>query len=364
MNSFLSMLLCLLLTGFNLSACRAAMAEREAMAAPVADEAVKGMLGGSFIQAWLAVALTEEQWDTEFAKMRALGMEYLIVETSLGEKPLYDTDPAAEDDMLSVVLRTAGKYGIKVIAGLTNGAGVYYDTSGAYINRLTPWVDPFAEFHEKDLADATKIMNEILGKYGTAYGDTLYGWYFAHEFFNNSLYSPAAWRSIGRHLNGYIQAIENSSAPQMPLVFSPFYQIGLPYIRPDGYVCGLKLLFAEAKLRPFDVFMPQDGFGTVTGGPLPEELVVPSVLAPWVEALGKAAKAAGVTFWINNEAFHGPDIATRPPAQVAMQVLRTDQYAKTHFIFSWNHYYSATYYTEKAELEREFWEIFGPTSSV
>ena len=360
MNTFLSVLLCLLLTGFNLNAYRAVMADREAMAAPVADEAVKGMLGGSFMQAWLAVALTEEQWDTEFAKMRALGMEYLIVETFLGEKPLYSTDPAVEDDMLSVVLRAAGEHGMKIIAGLTNGAGVYYDTTGAYINRLTPWADPFEAFHEKDLADATKIMGDILGKYGGKYGDTLYGWYFAHEFFNNALYSSAAWRSIGRHLGGYVRAIESSSAPEMPLVFSPFYQIGLPYIRPNGYVRGLKLLFDEAKLRPFDVFMPQDGFGTVTGGPLPEELVVPSVLAPWVEALGKAAAQANVTFWINNEAFHGPDIATRPPAQVAMQALRTDQYAKTHFIFSWNHYYSATYYAKNAALEQEFEEIFAP----
>jgi len=359
MKSFLSILLCLLLTGFNLDAYRAVMAEREAMADPVADEAAHGLIGGSFIQAWLACAYTPEHWDTEFAKMRALGMEYLIVETFLGDKPLYDTDPAA-DDMLSVVLRTAGKYGIKIIAGLTNGAGVYYDTTGAYVNRLTPWVDPFEAFHEQDLARATQVMNDILGKYGEAYGDTLYGWYFAHEFFNNALYGPAAWRSIGRHINGYVQAIESSSAPEMPLVFSPFYQIGLPYIRPGAYVRGLKLLFAEAKLRPFDVFMPQDGFGTVTGGPLPEDLVVPSVLAPWVEALGKAAAQAGVTFWINNEAFHGPDIATRLPAQVAMQAVKTDQYAETHFIFSWNHYYSATFYPEKAALEREFEELFGP----
>ena len=262
--------------------------------------------------------------------------------------------------MLSVVLRTAGKYGIKIIAGLTNGAGVYYDTVGAYANMLTPWADPFKDFHAQDLAQATKIMNDILEKYGEAYGDTLYGWYFAHEFFNNPLYGPAAWRSIGRHINGYVRAIEDSSVPEMPLVFSPFYKIGLPYIRPDAYVRGLQLLFAEAKLRPFDVFMPQDGFGTTTGALLPEDIVTPSLLAPWVEALGKVAQEFDVTYWINNEAFHGPDIATRPPAQVAMQVLATDAYAKTHFIFSWNHYYSATYYTAKADLEQAFAAVFTP----
>ena len=360
MNSFLTILLCLLLTGFSPQGFQAAMAERDALAVPVADEAAQGLLGGSFIQAWLACAFTQAHWDTELAKMKALGMEYLIVETFLGETPLYSTDPAVDDDMLSMALKAAKANGMKLIVGLTNGSGVYYDTSGAYINRLTPWADPFKAFHEEDLAQAGKIMDDILGKYSAAYDDEIYGWYFAHEFFNNPLYSAAAWKSIGRHLGGYVQLIENSSAPRKCLVFSPFYQIGYPYIRPDSYVRGLKLLFAEAKLRPFDVFMPQDGFGTVTGGPLPEELVVPSVLAPWIAALGRAAARFNVTFWINNEAFHGPDIATRQPAQVAMQALRSDEYAKTHFIFSWNHYYSATFYPEKAALEQEFAEIFAP----
>ena len=359
MQTFLITLLCLVLSGFNLNTFNAIKADREALAASIPGTAVKGMLGGSFIQAWLAYAYTEAQWNAEFSKMHDLGMEYLIVETFLDNEPLYDTDPAVDDDMLSMVLRSAAKHDIKIIAGLTNGAGVYYDTAGAYANWLTPWKDPFEAFRASDLAQAGQIMNGILGKYGQ-YGDTLHGWYFAHEFFNNALYGKAAWQSIGRHLNGYVQAIEASAAPDMPLVFSPFYQIGLPYLRPDAYVCGLETLFAEAKLRPFDVFMPQDGFGTVTGGPLPEEAIVPALLAPWIEALGKAARAANVTFWINNEAFHGPDIATRPPAQVAMQALRTDEYTKTHFIFSWNHYYSATFYPEKAALEQEFADIFTP----
>ena len=359
MKSLLSMLLCLLLTGFNLQVYNEAMAQREAMADPVPSEEVKGMLGGSFIQAWLAYAYTEEQWDMELAKMKALGMEYLIVETMLSGEPLYRTDPAIDNDMLSMALEAAKKNGMKIIAGLTNGAGAYYEGTEPYVNIFTPWSEPFKAFREQDLAAAGQIMNDILGKYGK-YGDTLHGWYFAHEFFNNALYSTAAWKSIGRHLNGYVQLIENSSAPDKPLMFSPFYQIGLPYIRPNGYVRGLKTLFAEAKLRPFDIFMPQDGFGTVTGGLLPEDVVVPAVLNRWIEALGKAAQEANVTFWINNEAFHGPDIATRPPAQVAMQVLNTDQYAKTHFIFSWNHYYSATFYPEKAEPEQEFAAIFAP----
>ncbi len=359
LKSFLSALLCLLLTGLNLQSYQNVMKEREQLISPVADEAVKGMLSGSFLQNWLAIAFTEEDWDTEFSKMKDLGMKYLILDTMMAGEPLYSTDPAVEDDLLSVALKYARKHGIQLIVGLTGGTGVYYGSSEAFTNILTPWAEPFAEFHTQDLAQATKIMNDILEKYGEMYDDTIYGWYFAHEFFNNPLYSKAAWQSIGRQIHGYIEAIENSGAPDKPLVLSPYYLIGIPNIRPNHFVRGLKTLFAEAKVRPQDVFMPQDGYGTDTKH-LPVDVVVPSLLEPWIKAMAGVAAEFGVTFWINNEAFTSADISTRPPEQLAMQMLATDQYAQTHFLFSWNHYYSATYYKEKAELEQRFADIFAP----
>ena len=359
LKSIFSIFLCFILTGLNPQSFKAVLEERKELASPVIDEAVKGMIKGSFIQSWLAVAMKEEDWDTEFAKMRELGMEYLIFQTLfVGGKPLYSTDPAVENDMLSTALKAAKKHGIKIIIGLTEGSAQYYSLTDA-IADLAPWTVPFEEFHKQDLEEATRMIDEILEKYGEAYGGELYGWYFTHEFYNSPFYSPAAWKSLGRQLNGYVRAIENSSAPDMPLLLSPYYIIGSPSIRPDGFAAGLRILFGEAQLRPIDVFMPQDGYGTVSQS-LPVDIVVPSLLSPWIGAMSKVAEEFGFKFWINNEAFMTSNIETRPPEQLAAQVLATDKYAETHFIFSWNHYYSATFYKGKADLEQRFFDIFAP----
>jgi len=359
LQTIFTIFLCFVLSGFNPQGFKAVMEERKELASPTMDESVRGMLKGTFIQSWLSVALKEADWDTELGKMKALGMEYLVFQTELSGGTLYNTDPAVENDTLSIVLKYAKKHGIKLIVGLTDGSTLYYAWPDAFTTALTPWRVPFAEFHEKDLAEAEKMMREILEKYGEAYDEQIYGWYFAHEFFNNPLYGQAAWKSIGKQLNGYVQKIENSSAPNKPLILSPYYLIGTPYVRPNNFVSGLRTLFAEAKFRPFDVFMPQDGFGT-DSQQLPVDIVVPSLLTPWIQAMSQVAAEYDVRFWINNEAFMTANIETRPPEQLVQMVRATDEYTDTHFIFSWNHYYSATFYKDKADLEQRFADIFAP----
>lgn len=344
-------------------------------------------LSGSFLQSWACRDWSQERWEYEFAAMKELGMEYLILQS------VYDltmsTESASKQDWQSYTVDSQyslyptnieGLQGA-ILGGVNDGDVLEYALSAAketgmqvYIGLISDnrwwnygWGRPELPADKKDTATESyfatwceyngklngQMITEIWERYGQAYGEQIAGWYYYNEIWNidagckkqdNGAYAIC----LGNNINYMLDAI-NESCPEKPMMLSPFYNqtISTALQYKDFWID----IFEVADFREGDIFAPQDSVGA--------NKVSIEDLGAWIGCLKKAADTeSGLRFWVNNECFN-EDYTPAEVSRFIEQMEATSQYAEKHITFSWNHYYNPLYdvsYTSYNEELKEYLE--------
>ena len=196
---------------------------------------------------------------------------------------------------------------------------------------------------------AGDMVEDIYGKYGEKYKDSLYGWYFTPEI-SNGLLCQLSISGIIKGINHLIDRINEVDAAK-PLLMSPFYSEYIatgPIVTLSNYV----RFFDKVNFRDGDIFAPQDAIGAKWTREKNLEMT-------W--RLYKAAVDtcdADIKLWANCENFDGAVAegvlegflspkATEHTSNVTAtldnfvrQMDIASKYAENIITFSYNHYYS------------------------
>lgn len=348
---------------------------------PAVEESEHGLLAGSFLQGWLCRDWTQERWNSEFAAMKDVGMDHMIIQsvydwalTSNGSiaqdwqsyttntrYSLYPTEipelkganltSVNNGDQLECALIAAKENGMKIYIGLLNddrwwkfGWGVPVLPSG----KTDPATESyFATWCEDNGRLAGEMITEIWNRYSEKYGEQIAGWYYYNEVWNmdvgckrtdNMAYAAC----IGNNINIMLDAV-NEVCPEKPMMLSPFYNQDIS--SPSEYKDFWSDIFSVANFRAGDIFAPQDSVGA-KNIPIKD-------LDLWIGGLKEAADTEdGLRFWVNNENFTS-GYASAPVSRFIEQIEATDPYAETHITFSWNHYYNPVYNSSFATYNNE-----------
>ncbi len=306
---------------------------------------------GTFIQSWMTCSWDDERWTEEVENMKKAGIEYLVLQC-LADKGYeenggqwnvyYDTD--VEDlkgatyggDCLEPALKSCQNAGIKVFVGLS-----MFDDF---------WNEAALGSTYQDVCHiAGDMIEDIYGKYGEKYKDSLYGWYFTPEI-SNGLLCQISLNKLVKGINHIIDRI-NEVDETKALLMSPFYSEYLS-TGPIASLSSYVKFFNMVKFRDGDIFAPQDAIG-----------------AKWVreknlEMTWKIYKTAidtcnaDIKLWANCENFNGaitsetlggvlsPKITENTSNVTATldvfvrQMEIASKYAENIITFSYNHYYS------------------------
>jgi len=198
----------------------------------------------------------------------------------------------------------------------------------------------FEGWSNENAALQVAVMEEIMAKYGTEYGNQIAGWYYHNEISNADgrmnaenleLYTDV----LASNLNTVIAAAEETGRP---LMLSPFFNIA--YGSAESYGNWWKTMFQKVNFRSGDIFAPQDTVG-LDGN-------IDVRINTWMAALADAANTeSGLNYWTNNESFeYGDDTQFNsgtigcPVDRFIEQIEASEKLTKTHIMFSWNHYYN------------------------
>jgi len=350
-------------------------------ATPSVEESEHNLLSGSFLQGWLCRDWSLERWNSEFAAMKDVGMDHMILQ-SVYDWALYSNGGVAQDweayttntryslypteieglkganltsinngDELEYALMAAKENGMKIYIGLLSddrwwkyGWGVPVLPTGKTDPATESYFATWCEYNG-DLA--AQMIVEIWERYGEEYGEQIAGWYYYNEIWNidvgckrtdNMAYATC----IGNNMNIMLDAI-NEVCPEKPMMLSPFYNQEIS--TPEEYKNFWTDIFSVANFRAGDIFAPQDSVGAKN---IPIE-----DLDEWIGGLKEAANTEeGLRFWVNNENFTS-GLASAPVSRLIQQIEATDPYAETHITFSWNHYYNPVYNANYATYNNE-----------
>jgi len=327
------------------------------------------LITGSFIQGWLCRDWTQDRWNKEFAAMKELGMESLIIQSSYDWATTATSSSAYGQDWTqytttsryslypTTIPELAGAYNSAdqleraLIAAKANNMSIYIGlisddrwwrfgwgipTSATYGVDLTT-DSYFAKWCEYNGELSAQMIEEIWNRYGDNYGEQISGWYYHNEIWNfdagcAGTDSGVYAKILGNSFNYYLDAI-NENCPKKPLMVSPYFNRTLSTA--VQYSDFWKAIFKNANFRAGDIFAPQDCIG--------EHADKIDTLEAWIGGLADAAATeTGLRFWVNNETFTS-SYTSASVERVISQIEETTKYAQTHILFSWNHYYNPVY---------------------
>lgn len=326
------------------------------------------LLSGSFLQSWGCREWTLERWNQEFAAMKELGMEFMILQSVYDSS--YRIGSAEEQDWQSYILNGNVSLYPSQIEGLENSIVSSQNQGDAlelalkaakdndmtiYIGLLSDdrwwdfgWGTPKLPAGKKDAATESyfatwcddngklngKMITEIWERYGEEYGDQIAGWYYYNEIWNvdvacKGVDDKAYATCIGNNMNHMIDAI-NKACPEKPLMLSPYFNKNISTSK--QYKNFWIDIFSIANFRAGDIFAPQDCVGAKD--------VSIKEMKEWGLALKEACDTEkGMRFWANNESFTA-DFYPADISRFIEQIEGSEEYAETHITFSWNHYYN------------------------
>ena len=328
---------------------------------PSFNESVRRICG-TFIQPWLIAGWSQARWDEECRMMSQAGMKYIILQSitdlsyntsaDLGQDPdaytlssalcLYPSSlPEFRGvnngvDSLKHCLEACKKYGMQAIIGPVSdnrwwkyGWGMPKCPSGktdvVKDSYMTAWVKENADI-------SNRVAEEVMEKYGSTYGDQIYGWYYNNEIWNIDVACRGTDRGVyaqilGESMNLVLRKY-TSLTPGKPMMLSSFINPSLS----TPQQCGKMWtdIFRYTEFRKGDIFSPQDSYGN---NPTQD-------LEAWTKAYADAVKTkSGLLFWSNNENFRAnATVATLD--SFVYQINTTAKYASANICFSWNHYFS------------------------
>lgn len=325
-------------------------------------------LSGSFLQSWACREWSQERWEYEFAAMKDVGMEFLILQsvydlemktesdceqdwqayTSGNNYSLYPTNieelqgatlsGVNDGDVLQYALNAAKTNDMKIYIGLISdnrwwnyGWGIPELPDGKKEAATESYFATWCEYNGKLNG---QMITEIWERYGEEYGEQIAGWYYYNEIWNidvgckrrdNQAYAVC----LGNNINHMLEAI-NESCPEKAIMLSPFYN---PKISSAVQYKNFWIdIFSVANFREGDIFAPQDCVGGKN--------VAIRDLDDWIGGLKEATETeSGLRFWVNNECFN-EDYTPADVARFIQQMEATAKYAEEHITFSWNHYYN------------------------
>lgn len=290
---------------------------------PIAD--------GTFIQESLAKTWDDKTWSKEMNYLKELGMNYIIfAPTAEGEgesqnlRTLYPTKQEGwyskypDLDLVDTILKEAQKAGLKVILGM-NFNDLWWKIGGSN----SKWLHQQMEL-------GNKVAYELYNNYYESYKDTFVGWYFVWEIDNISFTNKKAEESLIEALNIQLDFL-NELDSNLFFMFCPFmnYRLGTKEAYRDFWI----RLFAEAHLRPGDIFAPMDCVGA--GGLNLDNF------SDWFKELRKAVDTKpGLLFWSDTEVFDQKDWTSVPIGKFVQQMEGVAPYVDNIITFAYSHYYS------------------------
>lgn len=256
---------------------------------------------------------TEKQWRAELESMKQFGMDTLIVGTTVQDTYAFckiKSYPTWKDcgvsDPLGTILSIADSLKMKVYVGLY----------------AWDWKDQSPIGFDEFTRRCNLIADEVWANYGKR--KSFAGWYLLGWEIGNA---PDV-TNIGVKAHVDVANHLRKITPKMPIIVSPYFTLDAkPEDIEEGWV---KIL---AAMKP-TVFSPQDGCGC-------DRNLTPENVKPYLAACQRAARRAGVTFWINVEVFDIP--AGWKPAstdRIIKQIEAASPYAEKIIMFEYNHYLS------------------------
>jgi hypothetical protein len=280
---------------------------------------------GTFVQGWLCGSWNDTQWDVEFTALKEAGMEYLIIAPMLqvdengNKSALYPSSMVPDaPDVLEKCLQHAQKNGFKVFLGLNMNERWWKTDYPDY------WL-----YEQMEIGN--KVADEILEKYKSRYGETLYGWYWVWEVDNLNFNTAEKRKILSNSLNINLYHL-TKVCPDMPLMLSPFvnYRVG---VNAQGHGQMWKEIFAQTHFRKGDIFAPQDCIGA--GGLTLDRLPV------WFDNMKAAVDTKpGLLFWSNVEDFEQHSWTSCTMDRYTKQIEIERPYVNGMITFAYSHYYS------------------------
>lgn len=327
-------------------------------------------VNGTFIQPWLYLTYTDEQWNLEMQAMQEIGIEYLIMGDVANQNPddSWTVYYPSELDFLEgqtvynavdKLLYWCDRYDIKVYLGMGLDTGWNSDIASA----------EGREANRDYMERCNRITSELYDLYKAQYPDTYYGFYFVTELYN-TLYMdtdtgiPAYADALDEM---FTMVIDNCNAldPDMPLLFSPYINIfgyGYASINVDRFTEYYTDVLSRIPFRDGDMLCPQDSCGG--GGCDPEHL------EEWTRAYrnavdrSNAARGTKLLLGTNAELFISPDtyrmtnphgvsyVGTKTVDDFAKRLEIAQPYVDALFCFAYPHHYSP--YNAMPEFHENF----------
>ena len=314
---------------------------------------------GTFIQPWLYSAYDDARWESEFAVMKELGIEYIIMGDTLScatGDPITDTskwvitanyatnDPAFKKgaDVLTPLFEKCASHGVKLFVGMGNTPAGW------------PYLDEDATgFYEISQMFAS-VARDLYGAYYSRFPETFAGFYFVPELYNSSAFDSESRRlNYVNNLSKGFRVIFDTLTeldPSLPFIFSPYVNMfGGSWVSKDTRNIGLfwRDLLANAGFRDGDILCPQDSVGA--GGCSLE--LLDKVTQAYKYAVDNCGKQ--IHLWSNCEIFvqptdkffnnydgYGSYWTACTVDRMAAQFEIVSHYVERIFCFAFPHYYS------------------------
>ncbi|MDD2431903.1 MAG: DUF4434 domain-containing protein [Firmicutes bacterium] len=283
---------------------------------------------GSFIQTWLVKNWDINKWIRELKVLKEADMNYLILAPSVVDernslsKAIYPSKlrwiEKSEYDTIEACLSACESLDLKVFLGL---------------NEDRHWWQMKEEDNDWFLGEmqrGNEIASEIYSRYKNRYPKTFFGWYFVWEFsslhLKTSSYQIAFAQAFSLQLD-FLSELD----PTMPLMFCP-YMVDTEKT-PDEMYETWSTFFDHARLRPGDIFCPQDAVGA---GWLKLDNFV-----EYFAACKKAAnKVPGLLFWSDAETFCQETWTSTTMDRFLSQLKLSSNLVDNYVTFSYCHYFS------------------------
>ncbi|WP_082866916.1 DUF4434 domain-containing protein [Paenibacillus elgii] len=279
-------------------------------------------LSGTFLQPYLANQWTDAEWNTEFQKMKDVGINKLILNWTADSKnktTVYPTTALSgytqntSADLVAKALSKGNIYGVDIYFGLQ----INQDWFVNYANDAT-WLS-----NEANISKA--LVGDLWTKYGT--NPSLKGFYLPFEVDNLNLPSTTEWErliSFYQNVGSYIKQQSSS----MTVMISPFFNSR------GATTANWQTMWEYILSKsPLDIFALQDGIGAGHAET--------SELDAWFSATKTAINNArpSMQFWDNAETFTD-NFKTLDLKTVVADLSVVRPYVSDYISFSFNHYLS------------------------
>ncbi len=259
---------------------------------------------------------TEEDWDKEFATMKDVGIDTVIlIRCGLKERLAYPSEVISKHvktlpvyfDYVKLFLSLSGKYGLKFFFGL-------YDSGWYWLRH--DW--------KKEVEINLEVVKEFLDNYGDS--PAFAGWYLPHETHNTSL------RIIDINL-----ALAEAAKKErdLPVLMSPYYG-GKKFL---GESRGYSL---EEHIRQWDEIFSRLK-GLVDYVAFQDGTVDFLELEDFTRETAKVARSHGIEFWANVETFSRDMPVKFPPIDFRKLLYKIEvasRYASKLITFEFSHFLS------------------------